>query len=80
MRPSTSSRGHLAERRHQRDLVDTSVVIDLGRVDPADLPTEIAVSAVTLAELPLYTRNPDDFQELHVLLEVVPVQCPSRRS
>ncbi len=149
MRSSTSGRGHVAERRHQRGLIDTSVVIDLGRVDPADLPSEIAVSAVTLAELaagphatgdpderarrqdrlqrteatfeslpvdgavaraygrvyaavlgagrkargrrafdlliaatalaaelPLYTLNPSDFQELDGLLEVVPVQVP----
>jgi predicted nucleic acid-binding protein len=149
MRPSTSSRGHVAEPRHRRGLIDTSVVIDLGRVDPADLPSEIAVSAVTLAELaagphatddrderarrqdrlqrteatfeslpvdgavaraygrvyaavagagrkargrrafdlliaatalaaelPLYTRNPSDFQELDSLLEVVPVPAP----
>ena len=143
MRSSTSSRGHVAERRHQRGLIDTSVVIDLGRVDPADLPSEIAVSAVTpaeltagphatggpheraptpgqaptdrggvrvaaraygrvyaavggagrkardrrpfdlliaatalAAELPLYTRNPSDFQELDGLLEIVPVPAP----
>jgi len=139
----------VAEPRHRRGLIDTSVVIDLGRVDPADLPSEIAVSAVTLAELaagphatddrderarrqdrlqrteatfeslpvdgavarayariyatvagagrkargrrafdlliaatalaaelPLYTRNPSDFQELDGLLEVVPVPAP----
>ncbi|TMK79719.1 MAG: type II toxin-antitoxin system VapC family toxin [Actinobacteria bacterium] len=139
----------MAEPRHRRGLIDTSVVIDLGRVDPADLPSEIAVSAVTLAELaagphatgdsderagrqdtlqrteatfeslpvdgavaraygrvyaavagagrkargrrafdlliaatalaaelPLYTRNPSDFQELDGLLEVVPVPVP----
>lgn len=41
----------MAEPRHQRGLIDTSVVIDLGRIDPADLPSEIAISAVTLAEL-----------------------------
>ena len=149
MRFSTSNRGHVAEPRQQRGLIDTSVVIDLGRVDPADLPLEIAVSAVTLAELaagphatgdsderarrqdrlqrtettfeslpvdgavaraygrvyaavagagrkargrrafdlliaatalaaelPLYTRNPGDFQELDGLFEVVPVQVP----
>ena len=146
MRSSTSIRSHVAETRHRRGLIDTSVVIDLGRVDPADLPSEIAVSAVTLAELaagphatadlderarrqdrlqrtevtfeslsldqavaraygrvyaavasagrkargrrafdlliaatalaaelPLYTRNPSDFQELDGLLEVVSV-------
>jgi predicted nucleic acid-binding protein len=149
MRSSTSIRGHVAEPHHQRGVIDTSVVIDLGRVDPADLPSEIAVSAVTLAELaagphatgdpderarrqdrlqrteatfeslpvdgavaraygrvyatvagagrkargrrafnlliaatalaaevPLYTRNPGDFQELESLLEVVPVPVP----
>lgn len=41
----------MAERRRLRGLVDTSVVIDLGDVDPDDLPAEIAISAVTLAEL-----------------------------
>jgi predicted nucleic acid-binding protein len=41
----------VADRGHPRGLVDTSVVIDLERVDPADLPTELAISAVTLAEL-----------------------------
>jgi predicted nucleic acid-binding protein len=139
----------VAERRHQRGLIDTSVAIDLERLDPADLPAEIALSAVTLAELaagphatadsderarrqerlqrteatfdsvpvdgavaraygrvyaavvepgrkargrrafdlliaatalaaelPLYTCNPSDFQELGGLLEVVPVRMP----
>ena len=37
--------------RHDRGIVDTSVVIDLERIDPRDLPAELAVSAVTLAEL-----------------------------
>ena len=41
----------MAEPRHQRGIVDTSVVIDLERVDPASLPSELAISAVTLAEL-----------------------------
>lgn len=39
------------EQRHERGIVDTSVVIDLERIDPQDLPIELAVSAVTLAEL-----------------------------
>jgi predicted nucleic acid-binding protein len=146
MRSSIKSRIRVADPRHPRGLVDTSVVIDLGRVDPVRLPLEIAISAVTLAELaagphatadlrerarrqdrlqraeatfeglpvdgavaraygrvyaavtaagrkargrrafdlliaatalaadlPLYTRNPGDFQELAGLLEVVPV-------
>lgn len=34
-----------------RGIIDTSVVIDLERIDPAALPSELAISAVTLAEL-----------------------------
>jgi hypothetical protein len=41
----------VADERPARGLVDTSVVIDLESVDPADLPLEIAISAVTMAEL-----------------------------
>lgn len=41
----------MPEPRHSRGIIDTSVVIDLERIDPVDLPLEVAVSAVTLAEL-----------------------------
>ena len=41
----------MAEPRPGRGLIDTSVVIDLEEIDPADLPSELAISAVTLAEL-----------------------------
>jgi len=41
----------VAEPRPGRGLIDTSVVIDLEEIDPADLPSELAISAVTLAEL-----------------------------
>lgn len=41
----------MAERGVGRGLVDTSVVIDLDRLDARELPDELAVSAVTLAEL-----------------------------
>jgi predicted nucleic acid-binding protein len=148
-RCSISGRVRVAERHHRRGLVDTSVIIQLEQLDPADLPSEIAVSAVTLAELtagphatsdaderarrqdrlqraeatfdslpvdgavaraygrvyaavagagrkargrrafdlliaatalaaelPLYTCNPSDFQELGGLLQVVPVRVP----
>jgi len=39
------------EQRYARGIIDTSVVVDLERIDPSDLPIELAVSAVTLAEL-----------------------------
>lgn len=41
----------MAEQRHARGLVDTSVIIDLDTVDPARLPRELSISAITLAEL-----------------------------
>ena len=37
--------------RHARGVVDTSVVIELDLLEAAQLPIEIAVSAVTMAEL-----------------------------
>ena len=48
--------------RPPRGLLDTSVVIDLDRLDAADLPTEVAVSAITMAELaagPHASADPD---------------------
>jgi predicted nucleic acid-binding protein len=50
----------VAERVHGRGLIDTSVVIDLALVDPALLPTELAISAVTLAELAAGPHSTDD--------------------
>lgn len=37
--------------RPPRGLLDTSVVIDLERLDPSKLPIEVAVSVLTMAEL-----------------------------
>jgi len=41
----------VAEPRHPRGIIDTSVVIALDAIDPERLPRELAISAVTLAEL-----------------------------
>lgn len=46
-----------------RGLLDTSVVIDLDRIDPNRLPEECAVSAVTLAELAAGPHATDDEDE-----------------
>jgi predicted nucleic acid-binding protein len=44
-------------------MIDTSVAIDLERIDPGELPVELAVSAVTMAELaagPHATPDPEE--------------------
>lgn len=53
----------MADVRHDRGLLDTSVVIKLDQVDAADLPDELAIAAITLAELaagPLATDDPNE--------------------
>ena len=53
---------HVPERP-ARGLVDTSVVIDLGDLDPETLPVELVVSALTLAELAAGPHSTDDAEE-----------------
>ena len=50
----------MAETRHARGLVDTSVVIELAQIDPEHLPRELAISAITLAELAAGPHAPSD--------------------
>lgn len=53
----------MAETRRARGILDTSVVIDLERLDPEQLPLEIAISAITMAELaagPHATADPEE--------------------
>lgn len=50
-------------QRHPRGILDTSALIDLEELDPARLPTEVAVTAITMAELaagPHATRDPTE--------------------
>ncbi len=37
--------------RRARGLLDTSVLIDLEKIDPTELPVHVAVSAISMAEL-----------------------------
>lgn len=46
-----------------RGLLDTSVVIDLDRIDPMRLPDESAIAAVTLAELAAGPHAANDEEE-----------------
>jgi predicted nucleic acid-binding protein len=49
--------------RSARGLIDTSVVIELERLDPDRLPAELAVAAITLAELASGPHATDDLTE-----------------
>ena len=76
--------------RHARGLIDTSVVIDLERLDVADLPGELAVSAITMAELaagPHATTDPaerarrqDRLQRAEATFEPLPVDTAVARA
>ena len=80
----------MADQRHARGLVDTSVVIDLELVEPGDLPLEIAVSAITMAELaagPHATTDPaerarrqDRLQRAEATFEPLPVDAAVARA
>jgi predicted nucleic acid-binding protein len=53
----------VSEARLRRGLIDTSVVVELERVDRETLPKELAISAVTLVELaagPHATGDPEE--------------------
>lgn len=43
-----------------RGLIDTNIVVHLSAVDPAELPDEMVLSAVTLAELSAGPHHTDD--------------------
>lgn len=53
----------MAETEGERGLIDTSVVIALDRIDPDTLPHEIAVAAITLAELAAGPHATNDLAE-----------------
>lgn len=80
----------MAERRHARGLIDTSVVIDLHVIDVERLPRELAVSAMTMAELaagPHATtdsgeraRRQDRLQRAEATFEPLPVDADVARA
>src|SRR6185436_9318901 len=50
-RSSPRTSNLVPEDRHPRGLLDTSVIIELDQLEPHVLPLEVAVSALTMAEL-----------------------------
>ena len=77
-------------QRHARALIDTSVVIGLGQIDPTHLPLEVAISAITLVELaagPHATADPDErarrqdrLQRTEAAVEPLPVDAAVARA
>lgn len=73
-----------------RGLLDTSVIVDLGDLDPEVLPAEPAISALTLAELaagPHATddeaeraRRQDRLQRVEALLDPLPFDDEAARA
>lgn len=76
--------------RHPRGLADTAVVIDLEKIEPGELPAEVAISAVTLAELAAgphvnadpeeRARRQDRLQRAEATFEVFPFDAASARA
>ena len=63
MRSPLRTSPHVARPRTPRGILDTSVVIDLERIPADNLPVEVAISAITMAELaagPHATFDPDE--------------------
>jgi predicted nucleic acid-binding protein len=53
----------MPDGRPARGILDTSVVIDLEHIEPSRLPVEVAISAITMAELaagPHATADPEE--------------------
>jgi hypothetical protein len=78
------------EARPHRGLLDTSVIIDLEQVSPQALPHEIAISAITLAELAAgphaatdtneRSRRQDRLQRTEAVFDPLPFDAESARA
>ena len=79
----------MADQPVARGVLDTSAVIDLDHVDPARLPAELAVTAITMAELaagPHATTDPverarrqDRLQRAEATFEALPFDVAAAR-
>ena len=80
----------MPDQRHPRGLIDTSVIIDLDQIDETDLPLELAISVISMAELaagPHATPNPaerarrqDRLQRAEATFEPLPVDADVARA
>ena len=80
----------MTESRRAQGLLDTSVIIDLEKIDRVKLPIDIAVSAITMAELaavPFATtdvderaRRQDRLQRAEAIFDPLPFDIESARA
>jgi predicted nucleic acid-binding protein len=80
----------VSNQRHARGLVDTSVVIEIEQIPEDALPAELAVSAITFAELaagPHATADPaerarrqDRLQRAEATFDPIPFDASTARS
>ena len=78
------------DQRLARGILDTSVVIDLEHIDPGTLPMEVAVTAITMAELatgPHATKDPaerarrqDRLQRAEAAFDALPFDSAAARA
>lgn len=78
------------ETRRPRGLIDTSVVVDLEHLAAAALPIEVAVSAITMAELAAgphaasnaaeRARRQDRLQRAEAVFDALPFDAESARA
>lgn len=80
----------MPDRRHPRGLIDTSVIIELEQLPEDLLPIEIAMSAITLAELAAgphasadraeRARRQDRLQRAEATFEPIPFDASTARA
>ncbi len=80
----------MPEQQLGRGILDTSVVIDLERLDVSQLPREVAVTSITMAELaagPHATRDPaerarrqDRLQRAEAAFDPLPFDAAAARA
>jgi hypothetical protein len=73
-----------------RGILDTSVVIDLQHIDPASLPADVAVTAITMAELAAgpsaaadpaeQARRQDRLQRAEATFDAIPFDAAAARA
>lgn len=76
--------------RHVRGLLDTSVIVDLDRIDPDLLPDEPAICSVTLAELAAgphaapdpgeRARRQEHLQRIEAIFDPLPFDADAARA